>query len=259
MSDVLDLRSLFVGEEDLVEWYPYRDEDDEEVWLCRWRGGRWTGCRLPLLLPLDSAFGFLVGAFLAEGWAAEGRGGVSIYNLDARYRRMTTEFLERHGVNFWEYRRHDGRIEGVSFSSRLLNEILVRSCGRGAYHKALPTYAVNAPLEFVRALLDAYVSGDGCVRANQAWITLSSRSRALLHGLELLMTKTLELDTEDFSEATRQTAGRHGEPTPMFFLYLRASGTRKFASEVELCVWYKQNRLALVLLSPDGSYDGFTS
>ena len=248
MSDVLDLCSVF-GEKDRVEWY--RDEDDEEVWLCQWVGG--CHC-LPRLLPLDSAFGFLVGAYMAEGWAAEGRGEVEIANTDPRYRRLTMEFLERHGVNFSETRGHDGGIKAVRFSSRLLNEILARSCRRGAYQKALPMYALDAPMEFVRALLDGYVSGDGSVSARGAWIELVSRSFILLFGVKVLMTKRLGLDIEDFSEATRQIERRPGEPMPMYRLYLRASGTLKFSCEVELCIWYKQDRLARALLS---SYYGF--
>ena len=234
-----------------MKWYPYRDEDGEEVWLCQWGGGN-KRLRLPRFIPLDSAFGFLVGAFLAEGYAAEGRGEVDIANTDPRYRRLTSEFLVRHGVHHVERRRPDGVIASVRFSSRLLNEILARCCRRGAYHKALPLFALDAPLEFVRALLDAYVSGDGCVRADR--IELASRSWTLIFGLKVLMTKTLELDYDDFSEATRQMERRPGEPMPMFCLNLNATGTRKFACEVELCIWYKQNRLASFLLS---SYYGF--
>ena len=64
-------------------------------------------------------------------------------------------------------------------------------CGKGADNKFIPSWAYNAPDEFVVNLLKAYFDGDGNVNYDKkhAEIRASSNSKELINGICLLLSK----------------------------------------------------------------------
>ena len=63
--------------------------------------------------------------------------------------------LDRTGVVYGEDRN------GLSFSSRVLHDLLAAECGRGSYDKCLPGWVFDLPGDALQPLFDALMAGDG--------------------------------------------------------------------------------------------------
>lgn len=229
-------------------------EPDQVVWP---HGGNF----LPMRMPLDRDFGFFVGAYLAEGCATDHQ--VHIANGDPEFRDAARVWPDRHCIKSHETKEeHQHKNNGVSisvmFHSTILVELMVRTCGKFSAGKRVPGFAFAAPDDFVRGLLDGYISGDGSINKKQAMITACSRSQKLRDGVALLLTRFgigcrltqrnvhshVLWTTED--DGTRMQT-KYGDNTPMYELSVNAEGTRRFAQEVDLVLAYKQDRCTAIL------------
>ncbi len=229
-------------------------EADQVVWP---HGGNF----FPMRIPLDRDFGFFLGAYLAEGCVTDHQ--VHIANVDPEFRDAARVWPERHGIKSHETKdEHQHKNNGVSicvmFHSTILVELVVRTCGKLSAGKRVPGFAFAAPDDFVRGLLDGYISGDGSINKKQAMITASSRSQKLRDGVALLLTRfgigcrltqqnahSHVLWTKEDDGTRTQT--KYGDKIPMYNLTINAEGTRRFAEEVDLVLAYKQDRCTAIL------------
>ena len=231
--------------------------------LLRGKRGRGRGhppsFRLPVQLPLTRAFGFFIGAFVAEGFASQ-TGKVTISNNDKDYREASAQWLRSVGVPVHEYP------DRIVFSSTLLADILRRLCGFDAYQKSVPPFTKYAPPEFVDGLLDAYLSGDACVSTGYRGVCIRavSRSLTLLENVrDLLCSLGMEDPWKQTSLYTRMEhrhgkiwvdaqgkmhLKKHGPRAPMYYLRVGAKGTRFLAARMTLTVKYKQQLLDDIFL-----------
>lgn len=215
----------------------------------------------PMRIPLDRDFGFFVGAYLAEGCVTDHQ--VHIANVDPAFRNAARVWPERHGIKSHETKEeHRHKNNGVSicvmFHSTILVELMVRTCGKLSAGKRVPGFAFAAPDNFVRGLLDGYISGDGCISNKQAMLTATSRSQKLRDGVALLLTRfgigcrltqrnvhLHVLWTTEEDGTITQT--KYGDKTPIYELSVNAEGTRRFAEEVDLVLAYKEDRSTAIL------------
>lgn len=143
--------------------------------------------RIPSRLALDANLGWLVGAYLSEGWAS--RYEVNISNTDERFLARTRAVSDRFGIGHAEYEgdRGFGHTHDLHLRSAVLGEFLRRTCGSGSAEKRVPEFSYGSSDEFVSALLRAYFDGDGNVSVARGAIRASSNSKDLMDGIALLL------------------------------------------------------------------------
>ena len=162
--------------------------------------------------------------------------------------------------------RENGRVMGVRFGATIVSQLLRRTCGHLSREKHVPTFAHRAPLSFARGLINAFWSGDGTVaKAPRVSAMAESRSMTLLVGIAALLARVADIrwpadcsalvrDMPIHASKVEDNAGHlrivpEGDVEPLFRLYLRASGTRKFGSRLKLSVKKKQDRLEVFVSS----------
>jgi len=145
--------------------------------------------RLPERLPLDDSVGWLLGAYLSEGWAA--RYYVNISNTNDRFLRRTRAVAEGFGIRYGEYDNDRGfaPAHDLHLWSVVLSEFLQATCGTRSDNKRIPDFAFGASDACVAALLRAYFEGDGNVAADRGAIRASSNSKELLDGIAILLAR----------------------------------------------------------------------
>jgi DNA-directed RNA polymerase subunit A' len=144
---------------------------------------------LPEVMPLDAALGWLFGAYLSEGYGS--RYFLSLSNTDETFLEEGRSFARKFGIGFSEKDNFRGFSRGhdLNLRSSLLSELFVRTCGRLSRGKHVPEFALGASDTFVSMLLRAYFDGDGSVDVNNRAIRASSRSKELIDGIALLLTR----------------------------------------------------------------------
>jgi len=143
--------------------------------------------QLPERLPLDASLGWLIGAYLSEGWAAHYY--VNISNTDERFLQKTRAVADGFGIRYGEYDNDRGFAPGhdLHLRSVVLSEFLRVTCGRGSDHKRIPDFVFGAGDACVAALLRGYFEGDGNVSVDRGAIRASSNSKDLIDGIVLLL------------------------------------------------------------------------
>lgn len=105
---------------------------------------------IPRQIPLTEEFGYLLGFYIAEGsW---GR----VANSDQEKLKRFTAYYES---VFDE--RPDYRSTRLNFSNTLISELFQQLCGDGAANKQFPDWYLEAPEEFILAMLQGWSMGDG--------------------------------------------------------------------------------------------------
>ena len=174
--------------------------------------------KLPLEIPLTNAFGFLLGAYIAEGSISSNR-SFKISNEDSKYRIKSAEWCKKYdiGYSFFDEKNDTG----VRIYSKELTYLMETICYKGSYFKSIPFFAYSASDDFVKGMLDAILSGDGWVNQNGS-VGLDSRSQYMRDGVGLLLNRfeilsrysiKMEMNKSDKKDKT-------GEMKPMYRLYI---------------------------------------
>ncbi|MBI3036936.1 DNA-directed RNA polymerase subunit A'' [Candidatus Woesearchaeota archaeon] len=145
--------------------------------------------QIPEVMPFDSLFGWLVGAYLAEGVHVENSIGIS--NISEPYLARAAEFAAKYkiGYNVKHETGEFGPSATLWLHSTVLADLLKLACGRKSSHKRVPQFAFDANEDFIANLLQAYFDGDGNVSVTRNVIRASSNSEALIDGISLLLTR----------------------------------------------------------------------
>jgi len=149
--------------------------------------------QIPENIPLNTEFGFFVGAYLAEGMSNTTQ--ICITNNDEVYINKVDNLMKSWnvGTHIVKENRHCEKtnIKGLSTSliihSTLLAALLQKTFGRVSYEKTLPDWVFQANDEFVAGLVDGYISGDGCICISTGYISASSVSESLIVRLQTLL------------------------------------------------------------------------
>ncbi|HYY48588.1 MAG TPA: DNA-directed RNA polymerase subunit A'' [Thermoplasmata archaeon] len=145
--------------------------------------------RLPEKMPLDESLGWLLGAYLSEGWAAHYY--VNISNTNERFLRRTRAVADSYRVRHAEYENHRGFAKGrdLHLRSVVLADFLRTACGSRSDTKSIPPFAFAASHDCVASLLRAYFEGDGNVSVERGVIRTTSNSKELIDGVSLLLAR----------------------------------------------------------------------
>jgi len=149
---------------------------------------------IPEIIPLDYNFGYLIGAYLAEGCMTKFQ--LSIANNDIEYFKPIIELCDKWNITTKVYKKtvnvpDNSKINGTSQDLRIYNTILCRIlddlCGKLSHNKYISDKIIFSNTECLKGLLDAYIGGDGCVNISSKHIFMSSVSKNLLIDVQQIL------------------------------------------------------------------------
>ena len=201
--------------------------------------------QIPETIPLNAAFGFFCGAYLAEGMSNANQ--VNITNNDKAYLDKVKGLMDTWsvGTHQVEGAKHatitdiKGYTTSLIIHSTVIAKLMGTLFGKTSYTKDIPDWVVQAPNEFVKALVDGYISGDGCVHPNGT-ITYSSVSEALMIKLNLIMARYGIFTT---MSNRMPPLGNFKSVSMSYTSYIGEHHGTTFATEFTLTIEKKQKRL----------------
>ena len=121
---------------------------------------------IPENILLDYEFGYLVGAYAAEGCMTKHQ--VSIANNDLEYLKPIINWCEKYNLTTKIYKKENKNQNGwtsqdVRIYSTVLCKILSNLCGNLSHNKYVSPKIVFSNKECILGFLDAYIGGDGCI------------------------------------------------------------------------------------------------
>ena len=153
---------------------------------------------IPQNMELNEEFGWLVGIYLSEGNST--RSYVSISNTDEVILEKVRGFAQKYGLTFNEYDNFRGFAKGhdIRVNSTLLAQLLKATCRSGSAQKRAPDFAYSASNSFIGGLLRGYFDGDGNVNLQRKVIRACSKSKELIDGIALLLSRLGIFSTKSF-------------------------------------------------------------
>ena len=121
---------------------------------------------IPENIPMDYEFGYLVGAYAAEGCMTKHQ--VSIANNDIDYLKPIINWCDKYNLTTKIYKNENKIQEGwtsqdVRIYSTVLCRILSNLCGNLSHNKYVSPKIVFSNKECILGFLDAYIGGDGTI------------------------------------------------------------------------------------------------
>ena len=214
----------------------------------------------PERIELDELFGFYIGAYLSEG--SEGNMQVSdigdrkrridcdvdqvhISNIDKDYQQRIIEFAEKYefGWHLADNTKSSGRSEDICIHSKVISELTVRMCGRGAPNKRVPPELIGANKEFLKGLIDGYFSGDGTCGGYSYIVSASSVSRGLVEDIANILLR-FDIGCSFRTLINKMSHTEKGSPIyPCHSIYVRNGDALRFAETFTLTKKAKQTKL----------------
>jgi DNA-directed RNA polymerase beta' subunit len=151
--------------------------------------------QIPETIPLNKEVGFFCGAYLAEGMSNNTQ--IHITNNDSGYLDRVKNLMDSWNVG--THTTADKRviestgIKGTTTSlvihSTILAKVFKTWFGRVSYEKNIPNWVLQAPDEFLKGLIDGYISGDGTVNKKSGCVSYSSVSKQLVEGIQSILAR----------------------------------------------------------------------
>ena len=197
--------------------------------------------QIPAEIPLTGAFGFFVGAYLAEGMSNTMQ--IHITNNDtaslAKVAALMTEWnVGTHTISQQRETAKSGiTTTSLVIHSTLLATLMRKLFGRVSYEKTMPDWVFQAPEEFVQGLVDAYISGDGTIEKKTGCVKATSVSKDLLVRMGTLFARFGIFST--MSERTPEL-GAFDSVKTNYTMYIPVKYSAVFANTFHLSVTGKQ-------------------
>jgi DNA-directed RNA polymerase beta' subunit len=205
------------------------------------------GGEIPEHIPLDFDFGYLIGAYCAEGCTTPTQ--ISIANNCREFFAPIERLMEKWKITTKFYIHNDKNGEGWTSSdlriySIVLTDILDILCGKGSPNKCVNYLLFNSNKEFMRGLISAYFAGDGGISKKAHGITAYSVSRTLLENIQSILCYWFGIYTKIRTNKL-QLSNNIGSKNILqgYTLTIKSDGTKIFANEIPMLIPHKQERL----------------
>ena len=218
---------------------------------------------IPEFIPLDEDFGFFMGAYLAEGMVCSSTSKkkakvnmhhVLIANCDKKYLDRVQAFTDKYNAKFHMDDRYinNGHSVTMRIHSMILAELMNKLCGNGSPNKRVPAFVHQAPDEFLKALIDGYFSGDGCVGKEVNHALAGSVSRGLLDDIQQILVRfgiTSTIKPKNMEQVRAKLARTHPDRVVVddYTLMITGLDAQRFAETFTMTIDYKQNGLNRML------------
>jgi intein/homing endonuclease len=211
------------------------------------------GFDIPDVIPLDYEFGYLIGAYCAEGCMTKHQ--VSISNNDNDYLKPIESWCERYGITTKVYTHRDKIQEGwtsqdIRIYSTILCRILDQMCGRLSHNKFVSDKIMFSNRQCILGFLDAYISGDGCVEKNKdriVSINVGSVSLKMLTQVQVMI-KNIGAIGKIYKNTPQETNNRGSTNLKQGYLLRVANQQAQLlGSLLNLSIQSKRERVASLL------------
>jgi len=148
---------------------------------------------IPENIELDYDFGYLLGAYAAEGCLTKTQ--ISISNIEDGYFKPIERWCEKHNITIKKYIHNNKNCNGwtsgdIRIYSIILRDILEQLCGKLSHNKFIHNSIVFSNDECKHGFLNGYFGGDGSLCFKSKQISSCSTSYELLNDISVLL-KTL--------------------------------------------------------------------
>ena len=207
---------------------------------------------IPEKIDLNYNFGYLVGAYAAEGCMTKFQ--LSIANNDTEYFKPILELCEQWNLTTKVY-RHENKIqEGwVSQDLRIYNTVLCRIlddlCGKLSHNKFVSDKIIFSNKECQLGFMDAYIGGDGTVGRKSKTISMSSVSKNLLIDVQQIM-NCLGVYSHIYKSKKQESNNRGTLPENIhqqYMLNVCGEQNKILAAMLNIKIGYKQENLVEIL------------
>ena len=202
--------------------------------------------QIPESIELTRQFGFFCGAYLAEGMSNDTQ--IMIANNDEEYLNEVSCLMKSWNVGTHivvnQKEIEKSGITGLSTTLVIHSTILAKGMktwfGRISYEKNIPNWVLQAPDEFLKGLIDGYISGDGTVDKRQGTVHATSVSKKLLEGIQLVLARY-----NIYSTMTNRmpNIGKFDSVARNYTLSIPKKYSNIFALTFTLTIAYKQDNL----------------
>ena len=208
--------------------------------------------KIPELLDLDYNFGYLVGAYAAEGCMTKTQ--ISIANNDIKYFKPILELCEKLNITTKIYKNENKCEAGwTSQDLRIYNTILCHIleifCGKLSHNKFISDKIIFSNKECILGFLDAYIGGDGTINKKDKSIVMSSVSKNLLidvqQMLNIIGVYSFITKPSKVTSNNRNTCSENIQQ--LYTLFVRNAQAKKLASMLNMTLQYKQDNLHIIL------------
>jgi DNA-directed RNA polymerase beta' subunit len=147
--------------------------------------------KIPEKIELDYDFGYLLGAYCAEGCITKHQ--MSIANIDEEYYKPILRICEKFNLTTKIYTHKNKGKEGwtstdIRIYSTILCNIVNNLCGKLSHNKYVSDKIVFSNKQCICGFLDAYISGDGNINFDKdKSISAYSTSYNLLLNVQIMM------------------------------------------------------------------------
>ena len=202
---------------------------------------------IPENIDLDYDFGYLVGAYAAEGCMTKHQ--ISIANNDLEFFVPIKRICEKFNLTTKIY-VHENKIQegwtstDMRIYSTVMSRILENLCGKLSHNKFVSPKIVFSNSECIRGFLDAYISGDGSIDLKCRQITMGSVSQRLLLDTQI-MCKNLGVIGKIIKLRKPETNNRGTKPENIhqpYLLFISNNQAKRLAGMLNLTLKPKQER-----------------
>ena len=206
--------------------------------------------KIPEVIPLDYNFGYLIGAYAAEGCMTKFQ--VSISNNDVEYLKPIQELCEKWNITTKIYKNENKNQEGwTSQDIRIYNTVLCRIlelfCGKLSHNKFISDKIIFSNKDCLVGFLDAYIGGDGCVDTRGKIISMSSVSKNMLIDVQQIL-NNLGIYSYITKYKKQETNNRGSKDIKQLYnLFVRNKQALLLAEKLNMKLKYKQDKLTDIL------------
>jgi len=205
---------------------------------------------IPETIQLDYNFGYLLGAYSAEGCMTKTQ--ISIANNDIEYFEPILKLCADWNITTKIYKNENKNKEGwTSQDLRIYNtvlcHILENLCGKLSHNKFVSDKIIFSNKECLLGFLDAYIGGDGYVDKKAKVVSISSVSKNLLIDVQQML-NILDIYSYITKPKKQETNNRGSKNIKQLYrLVVTGSQIHILASMLNIKIKYKQENLKLLL------------
>ena len=213
---------------------------------------------IPETIQLTYEFGYLLGAYAAEGSMTKHK--LSIANINDDYLKPIEDLCNKWNINNKKYKRLNRGGDGwtsqeLSIDSSILCKIIENLCGRHSDKKRIASNIVFSNRQCILGFLDAYIGGDGSISKTVnkngsvriSDIKIWSASRDMLTDV-MVMLRNLGITSHIYKIPARK-ANTHSiqHKKQSYSLDIKNRQAQKLAGVLNLTIKEKQERLEILL------------
>ena len=205
---------------------------------------------IPETIQLDYNFGYLLGAYSAEGCMTKTQ--ISIANNDIEYFEPILKLCADWNITTKIYKNENKNKEGwtsqdLRIYNTVLSHILENLCGKLSHNKFVSDKIIFSNKECLLGFLDAYIGGDGYVNKKAKVVSISSVSKNLLIDVQQML-NVLNIYSYITKPLKQETNNRGSKNIKQIYrLAVTGSQIHSLASMLNIKIKYKQENLKQLL------------